>query len=71
MLSEGEKQELKDLANSSVIREEFRRLRSASRPEAGDAVDLDKLLNFLTVMSRLPGAPVKPRPSVSYTIVRI
>ncbi len=71
MLSEEEKRELRSLANSSTLREEFRQLRKSSYADPNKPVDIDQLLSFLTAMSRLCPAPTRPRPFVPYTDVRI
>ena len=71
MLSGEEKQELKAMANSSAIREEFRQLRKASNGDAERPVDIDQLLSFLTMMSQLcPGANSN-KAFVAYSVVRI
>ncbi len=70
MLSEQEKRELKEMAASATIREEFRLLEVASRAAQARA-SLDHYLRFLTTMSRLSTHPPIPRPFVPYTIVRI
>ena len=54
-LSEQEKAELLEMARSESLRREFRSLRAAGRA----VPDLDRLLAFLTFMSRL--APTKRR----------
>lgn len=71
VLSEEEKQELKAMARSSVIRDEFRQLRKSSYSDPEKPVDIDQLLSFLTTMSRLSSVPTPPRAFVSYTNVRI
>ena len=71
MLSEEEKQEIKSLAGSARIREEFRRLRLASSPDNGEPVNIDYLLSFLTAMTRLSSVPAKPKTFVPYSVVRI
>ena len=71
MLSEDEKRELRSLAHSSTLREEFRLLRKSSYAATESPVDIDRLLSFLTTMSRLGPTPAKPKPFVPYTVVRI
>ncbi len=71
MLSEEEKQELRAMASSSAIRDEFRQLRKSSYPDPERPVDIDQLLSFLTAMSRLSSVPAQPRAFVPYTNVRI
>ena len=70
MLSEHDKQELKAMAGSARIREEFALLEMASRASQAK-VSLEQYVRFLTVMSRLSTAPSLERPFVPYTIVRI
>jgi hypothetical protein len=70
MLSEQEKQELKEMAASARIREEFSLLEAASRATQA-RVTPDQYLKFLTTMSRLGSfRPAKGR-FVPYNIVRI
>lgn len=70
MLAEEEKQELKELAGSAVIREEFRLLRRNSMA-LQQRVDLDKFISFLTAMSRLNPKPAAPRAFVPYKQVKL
>lgn len=70
MLTEEEKQELKELAGSAAIREEFRLLRKNSIAFQ-QHVDADQFISFLTAMSRLNPRPVAPRPFVPYKQVKI
>lgn len=69
MLSEEEKREMQEMAKSDAVREEFRRLRAASKLPRSTPVDLDQLLDFLTTMSRLCPTPPPPRPFVPYSRV--
>ncbi len=71
MLSEDEKRELRSLADSSTLREEFRQLRKSSYANPNKPVDIDRFLSFLTAMSRLCPAPPRVKPFVPYTNVRI
>ncbi len=71
MLSEDEKRELRSLAKSSTLRNEFRQLRKSSYADTAKPVDVDRFLSFLTAMSRLCSTPPQPKPFVSYTNVRI
>lgn len=71
MLNEQERRELKGLAASAAIREEFRRLSAASKPTTLQTIDLDRLLNFLTTMARFGPQPSRPRPFITYTHVRL
>jgi hypothetical protein len=70
VLTEDEKQELKELASSAAIREEFRLLRQNSMA-LQQRVDADQFISFLTAMSRLNPRPVAPRPFVPYKQVKI
>lgn len=57
MLSEREKQELREMAASESLREEFRAMRRNSEA-AGRTISVDELAHWLTVMARLSrGAP--------------
>lgn len=70
MLSDEEKQELREMAASRSVREEFRTLRRNSRAIEMD-LGVDELAHWLTVMGRVcPGAP-RPQCFVHYTRVRI
>ena len=69
MLSEEEKREMRELAGSAAIRDEFRLLRRLSR--AHQRVDVDQFIQFLTAMSRLSARPAVPRAFVRYTQVKI
>ena len=71
MLSEDEKRELKSLANSSTLRDEFRQLRAASYAGIEKPMDIDQLLSFLTTMARLCSVPPSQKAFVPYTVVRI
>jgi hypothetical protein len=70
MLTDEEKKELKELAGSAVIRDEFRLLRKNSMA-IQQRVDTDKFISFLSAMSRLNSRPVAPRPFVPYKQVKI
>ena len=70
MLSEEEKQELREMAASESLRDEFRAMRKNSRAMER-TITVDELAHWLTVMARVcPGAP-KPRRFVHYTDVRL
>ena len=71
ILSDEEKQEMKSLASSMQIREEFRRLRSACTPELDRPVDIGGYISFLTTMSRLLGTSSVPRRYIHYKNVKI
>lgn len=70
MLTKEEKKELKELAGSAAIREEFRLLRRNSTA-LQQSVDVDRFISFLTSMSRLNPKPAAPRPFISYKRVKI
>ena len=69
MLSEEEKQEMREMAGSAAIREEFRRLRELSL--ARQPVDVDRYIQFLTAMSKLSPKPTPPRTFVEYKSVKL
>lgn len=69
MLTDEEKRELLELARSTTARDEFRALKIASRPTRSTPLDLDRYIEFLTVMSRF--MPVSPREAPEYRNVRI
>ena len=70
MLSEEEKQELREMAASESLREEFRTMRRNSQA-IERRIGVDELAHWLTVMARVcPGAR-KPRRLVHYTDVRL
>jgi hypothetical protein len=71
MLSEQERQELKAMAASVEVREEFRRLGSASRAATEGRMSVDHLLGFLTTMPRLSAVPPPKKAFVPYTDVRL
>ena len=61
MLSEEEKREMKEMAASATLREEFRTLRKNSQA-LERRVSVDELIRWLTAMARIcPGSPW-PRP---------
>jgi len=70
MLTDEEKQELKELAGSAAIREEFRLLRRNSMA-LQQRVDVDTFISFLTAMARLNPKPTAPRAFVRYKQVKI
>ena len=70
-LNEEEKGELKSLAWSAEIREEFRRLRTLYRGGSEARINVDHFLSFLTAMARLRPELAKPRSFLPYTDVRI
>ena len=70
VLSDEEKQELRKLAGSAAIRDEFRLLRKNSMA-LQQRVDIDRLIQFLNTMARLNPKPIPPRASVSYRSVKL
>ena len=70
MLTDEEKQDLKELAGSAAVRDEFRLLRRNSMA-LQRRVDVDKFISFLTAMARLNPKPVAPRAFVAYKQVKI
>lgn len=69
MLSEEEKQEMKEMAASASVRDEFRLLKRFSL--ARRPVDIDRYIQFLTAMSRLNPQPAPPRKFVEYRNVKL
>lgn len=67
MLSDAEKRDLREMAGSAAIREEFRAVRAASAPPPGAEIDLDTLVAFLTAMNRI--LPLPSRPFVEHSRV--
>jgi hypothetical protein len=70
MLTEEEKTELREMAVSLTLREEFRTLRRNSR-KLETEVSADDLMCWLTAMARLYSQPAKPRPFVHYSHLKI
>ena len=70
MLTESEKRELREMAASVPLREEFRAMQQNSRALEG-RVSVDELIRWLTAMGRAFPAPAKPRPVSRYTNVKI
>jgi hypothetical protein len=70
MLSEKEKQELREMAASQTLREEFRTMRRNS--EAIErSITVDELAHWLTVMARVCPGTSKPRRFVHYADMRL
>ena len=71
MLSDQERREMKDDAASASLRQEFEMLRACSRFPAGQPIDVDHVVDFLTTMNQLvsPAAAPPARPFVEYTRV--
>lgn len=70
MLSEEEKQDLREMAASERLREEFRIMRKNSRAVEG-AIGVDELARWLTVMGSICPVASKPRRFVHYANVKI
>ena len=70
MLNEKEKQELRKMAGSASLREEFRAMVRNSRAIDG-RLSVDQLIQWLTAMARTCRVSAKPRPFVRYTNVKI
>ena len=70
MLSEEEKNEIKEMAASATLREEFLTLRRNSRTREGN-ISVDYLMRWLTAMAQIFPQPGKPRPFVYYTHAKI
>ena len=68
-LTEEEKQEIRELARSTVIRDEFRLLRECSRNM--EQVDVDKFIAFLTTMAQLNPRFAPQRPFIPYRSVKL
>ena len=69
MLSEEAKKELKALASSRQLRQDFERVRVAASA-AQEAMSLDVFVQFLTDMSRMFPLPA-PRAPMVYEVVRV
>ena len=69
MLSEEAKQELKALASSGQLRQDFERVRVAASG-AQEAMSLDVFVQFLTDVSRMFPLPA-PRVPLVYEVVRV
>jgi hypothetical protein len=70
LLSEEEKQELREMAASERLRDEFRTMRKNSQA-IERTITVDELAHWLTVMARVcPGAQ-KPRRLVHYAEVKL
>ena len=70
MLSEEEKQELREMAASESLRQEFLTMRRISQA-IERTITVDELAHWLTVMARVcPGTP-NPRRLVHYANVKL
>jgi len=70
VLSEEEKRELREMAASESLREDFRTMRKNSHAIEG-RIGVDELAHWLTVMARVCPGALKTRCFVHYTDVRI
>ena len=70
VLTENEKRELREMAESASLKEEFRAMRRNSRA-VEDRMTIDDWIRWLTAMGRAFPAPAKPRPVSPYTNVKI
>jgi hypothetical protein len=70
MLTEAEKAELREMAGSLTIREEFQTLRRNSRTREFN-ISVDDLIRWLTAMAQICPESVRSRPFVHYTHVKI
>ena len=70
MLTEGEKRELREMAGSASLKEEFRVLRRNSRAIEG-RMSVDELIRWLTAMGRVFPALAKARPVSRCTNAKI
>jgi hypothetical protein len=69
VLTEKEKQELREMAASAAIRDEFRLLRRNSR--AVERIDIDAFIDFLNATDRLSPVPPRRRTFVHYPSVKL
>jgi hypothetical protein len=69
MLTDEEKRELRELARSTTMRDEFRSLKNGPRLARSTPLDLDRFIEFLTAMSRFQ--PISPREAPEYRNARI
>jgi hypothetical protein len=70
VLSEREKQELREMAASENLREEFRAMRVNS--EAIErTITVDELAHWLTVMARMAASAPKPRQPGHYAAMKL
>jgi hypothetical protein len=69
VLTEAEKQELREMAASMTLREEFQTLRRNSRTREV-SISVDDLMQWLTAMAQIC-PPVSSRPLVHYAHAKI
>ena len=70
MLTESERREMREMAESASLKEEFRAMRRNSRAIEA-RLSVDQLIHWLTALARSCPVPPKPRPFVDYTNVKI
>jgi hypothetical protein len=70
MLTEEEKAELREMAASMTLREEFQTLRRNSRTIERN-ISVDDLMRWLTAMAQICPRPATPRPPMHYTHAKI
>jgi hypothetical protein len=69
-LTEDEKREMREMAESASLQEEFRTMRRNSRA-IEEQFTVDQLIRWLTTMARTYPTPAKPRAFVQYTNVKL
>lgn len=69
MLSEQEKLELREMAQSATLREEFRALRQYSQ-KLERRITVDEFIRWLSAMARVLPKPAKPRRFIDYKNVK-
>jgi hypothetical protein len=69
MLSEQEKLELREMAQSAALREEFRALRRYSQ-QLERRMSIDEFIRWLSAMARVLPKPTTPRRFVEYKNVK-
>ena len=70
MLTDQEKRDLKEMAASKTLRNDFQWLSDSSRALESHLTHED-FVRFLSFMARLCPAPLAPRPFVPYANVRL
>ena len=70
MLNENEKRELKEMAASATLREEFRTMRRNSQAMES-RMSVDDLVRWLAAIARISSSSARPRAVVHYTNVKI
>jgi len=70
VLTEDEKRELREMAGSASLKEEFRALRRNSQAIEG-RLSVDQLIQWLSAMARACPVAAKPRTFVDYPNVKL